>query len=117
MTAAAPLLLTGGLAMHAPTPWIALAALAAMFVLPWLDARGLFDGPREVRHRPRRHVCADCAEPWQPGHACAGWQAAAGREPVVPLQPVDPPAPAPARLRAQLARADRLALPRRERRS
>ncbi len=103
--------------MHAPVPWIALAALAAMFVLPWLDARGLLDGPHEIRHRPRRQVCADCAEPWQPGHACAGWQAVAGREPVVPLQPVDPPAPAPARLRAQLARADRLALPRRERRS
>ncbi len=58
--------------MHAPVPWIALAALAAMFVLPHLDARGLFDGPREIRHRPRRHVCADCAEPWIPGHACTG---------------------------------------------
>jgi hypothetical protein len=103
--------------MHAPVPWIALVAIAAMFVLPWLDSRGLFDGPREIRHRPRRHVCADCAEPWQPGHACAGWQAAAGREPVVPLRPIDPPAPLP--VRVQLTRVDRpgrLALPARERR-
>ena len=102
-------------AVHNPVPWVALAAVAAMFVLPWLDARGLFDGPREIRHRPRRHVCADCAEPWTPGHTCAGWQAAAGREPVVPLRPIDP---AP-RVRAQLTRADqpgRLALPQRERR-
>src|SRR6266498_1299308 len=101
-------------AAHTPVPWVALAALAAMFVLPWLDARGLFDGPRTVRHRPRRHVCVDCAEPWAPGHQCAGWQAVAGREPVVPLHPVDPPAP---RVRGQLARAgqpSRLALPPRE---
>ncbi len=104
--------------MHAPVPWIALAAVAAMFVLPWLDSRGLFDGPRTIRHRPRRHVCADCAEPWQPGHQCAGWQAPAGREPVVPLRPIDPPAPAPLPTRVQLTRPDRprrLALPPRER--
>jgi hypothetical protein len=104
--------------MHAPVPWIALATIAAMFVLPWLDSRGLLDGPHTIRHRPRRHVCADCAEPWQPGHACAGWQAPAGREPVVPLPPIEPPALLP--IRAQLTRADqpgRLALPHRERRS
>ena len=101
--------------MSTPVPWIALAAVAAMFVLPWLDARGLFDGPRTVRHRPRRHVCADCEAPWQPGHQCAVWLEAARREPVVPLHPVDPPAPP---RRAQLVRSDRpgrLALPQRER--
>jgi hypothetical protein len=97
--------------MHAPVPWIALAALAAMFVLPWLDSRGLLDGPRTVRHRPRRHVCAECTEPWQPGHACAGWQAPAGREPVVPLGAVEPPAPAPPPTRAQLTCVDRPARP------
>jgi hypothetical protein len=102
--------------IHTPVPWIALAAVAAMFVLPWLDARGLLDGPGTIRHRPRRHVCADCQAPWQPGHQCAGWQAVAGREPVVPLRLVEPPAPA---ARGQLARADqpgRPALPPRERR-
>jgi hypothetical protein len=103
--------------MRTPVPWMALAAIAAMFVLPWLDARGLIDGPREIRHRPRRHVCADCAEPWQPGHQCTGWQAAAKHEPVVPLTPVEPPASAPLPIRAQLTRADRPgrpALPQRE---
>jgi hypothetical protein len=93
--------------MHTPVPWIAMAAIAAMFVLPWLDARGLFDGPRTIRHRPRRHVCADCAERWAPGHLCTGWQAAAGREPVVPLTPVEPPTLDPLPIRVQLTRADR----------
>jgi hypothetical protein len=95
-------------------PWIALAAVAAMFVLPWLDARGLFDGPRTICHLSRRHLCADCRAPWQPGHQCADWIEAARREPVVPLAPVDPPAP---RVRGQLTRADqpaRPALPQRE---
>ena len=27
--------------MRNPIPWIGLAAIAAMFLLPWLDARGL----------------------------------------------------------------------------
>ncbi|SRR6266540_705686 len=100
--------------MHAPVPWIALAAIAAMFVLPWLDSRGLLDGPRTVRHRPRRHVCADCAEAWQPGHACAGWQPPAGREPVVPLGALE--LPAPARPHVELARLDQgHALPARRR--
>jgi hypothetical protein len=98
--------------MHAPVPWIALAAIAAMFVLPWLDARGLFDGPHTIRHRPHRQVCADCAAPWTPDHQCVGWWAAAVREPVVPLRSVEPPAPP--RLSARLARPDQPALPPRE---
>src|SRR6266540_1999979 len=107
--------------MHTSLPLAGLLAIAAMFVLPWLDARGLFDGPRTCRPRPRRHVCADCAEPWTPGHACAGWQAVAGREPVVPLPGQPPAAPAvdPLPVRVQLTRIDqpgRLALPQRERR-
>jgi hypothetical protein len=106
--------------VHAPVPWVGLVAVVAMFVLPWLDARGLFDGRRTVRHRPRREVCGDCAEPWARGHGCAGWQAPAGREPVVPLGSAEPPARAQGPIRAQLIRADqpgRLALPQRERRS
>jgi hypothetical protein len=104
--------------MSTPVPWIALAAVAAMFLLPWLDARGLFNGPRTICHHPRRHVCADCGSPWTPGHQCAGWLAAAAREPVVPLHPSD--APALPQVRAQLTRTDQPgwpALPRRERRS
>jgi hypothetical protein len=54
---------------HAPTPWVGLAALAAMFLLPFLPA-WLFEGPRTIRHRPQRHVCADCDAPWTYGHVC-----------------------------------------------
>jgi len=102
--------------MTNPIPWIALAAVAAMFVLPWLDARGLFDGPRTIRHWPQRHVCGDCAEPWASGHQCPGWLKAAECEPVVPLHPVEPWSP-PAR--AELPHPDqpeRPALPQPERR-
>jgi hypothetical protein len=45
-----------------------MAAIAAMFLLPWLDARGLLDGPRTIRRRPRREVWADCGASWTPGH-------------------------------------------------
>jgi hypothetical protein len=101
--------------MHTPVPWIGLVAIAAMFLLPWLDARGLLDGPHTIRRRPHREVCADCANPWTPGHQCAGWLEAAAREPVVPLRPVAPP-PAP-RLHAQLTRTDQPAVAPRRRRS
>jgi hypothetical protein len=55
---------------HAPTPWIGLAALVAMFVLPFLPA-WLFEGSRTIKHRPQRHICADCSAPWTRGHVCA----------------------------------------------
>src|SRR6266705_2547289 len=55
--------------MHPPVPWIGLIALIAMFVLPFLPA-WLFEGPRTIRHRPRRHVCGDCNAPWTDGHTC-----------------------------------------------
>jgi hypothetical protein len=92
--------------MRCPVPWIGLAAIAAMFLLPWLDARGLFDGSSIVRRRPRREVCADCGAPWTPGHQCAGWLEAAVREPVVPLRPLPPLPPQ----RVELGRVDRPAL-------
>jgi hypothetical protein len=102
--------------MRTPVPWIGLAAIAAMFLLPWLDARGLLDGPRVIRRRPRRVVCADCDAPWTPGHQCAGWLEAAVREPVVPLQPPPAPPTLPP-LSAQLTRTDQATLPPRRRRS
>lgn len=46
---------------HTPTPWVGLAALLAMFLLPYLSER-LFQGPRTIRH-PRRHLCDDCHPP------------------------------------------------------
>lgn len=55
---------------HVETPWVGLVALVAMFVIPFLPS-WLFEGPRTIRHRPQRHVCADCAAPWTPRHACA----------------------------------------------
>jgi hypothetical protein len=55
---------------HTPTPWIGLAAVVAMFALPFLPA-WLFEGPRTIRHRPQRHVCADCGAGWTSRHACA----------------------------------------------
>jgi len=55
---------------NAPTPWVGLAALVAMFVLPMLP-NWLFEGPRTIKHRPRRHVCADCSAPWTSHHDCA----------------------------------------------
>jgi len=52
------------------TPWIGLVALVAMFVLPFLPS-WLFEGPRTIKHYPRRHVCGDCGAPWIDGHVCA----------------------------------------------
>jgi hypothetical protein len=51
-------------------PWAGLAALVAMFVIPFLPG-WLFEGPRTVKHRPVRHVCAECGAPWTAGHVCA----------------------------------------------
>jgi hypothetical protein len=101
-------------AADVPPPWVGLAAIVAMFLLPWLEARGLLDGPHLVRRRPHREVCGDCGAPWTPDHQCAGWLEAAVREPVVPLQPP----PAPPTLRAELVRSDQPpTLPPRRRRS
>ena len=50
-------------------PWAGLAALIAMFVIPFLP-NWLFEGPRTVKHWPRRHVCGDCKAPWTEGHLC-----------------------------------------------
>jgi hypothetical protein len=71
---------------HVDTPWIGLAALVAMFALPFVPS-WLFEGPRTIKHRPRRHICADCGAAWKDGHVCG----------------VHPPATAK-RLRAHLVR-------------
>ena len=54
--------------LEAPIPWIGLAALAAMFLLPHVDR--LFQGPRTIKHWPRRHVCGDCGGAWTDDHTC-----------------------------------------------
>jgi hypothetical protein len=53
------------------TPWVGIAALVAMFLIPFIPAR-FFEGPRTVKHWPRRHVCGDCGAAWHEGHVCAG---------------------------------------------
>jgi hypothetical protein len=50
-------------------PWVGLAALVLMFAIPFLPS-WLFDGPRTVRHWPRRHVCGACDAPWTADHVC-----------------------------------------------
>jgi hypothetical protein len=52
------------------TPWFGLAALIAMFVIPFLP-NWLFEGPRTVKHWPRRHICGYCNEPWSHQHMCS----------------------------------------------
>jgi hypothetical protein len=84
---------------HSPVPWIGLLALVAMFVIPFLPD-WIFEGPRTVKHWPRRHVCGDCGAAWTSGHVCE----AAEPEPVFPAgayQVVEPEAVLPARARAR----------------
>jgi hypothetical protein len=50
-----------------PTPWIGLAALAAMAVLPLLPTWFL-KGPRRSKHWPREHFCARCDGAWTDEH-------------------------------------------------
>ena len=72
-----------------PTPWVGLAALVLMFLIPFLPS-WLFEGPRTIRHRPRRHVCTDCGAAWSQDHACQ----------------LEATAIAPQRLRGELRRLD-----------
>jgi hypothetical protein len=55
--------------MSHPVPWIGLAAIVAMFILPLLPA-WLFEGPRTSKRYPRRVVCGDCGERWTEDHTC-----------------------------------------------
>lgn len=52
-----------------PIPWVGLAALIAMFAIPFLPD-WLFEGPRTIKHWPRRHVCGEYSAPWIRGHSC-----------------------------------------------
>jgi hypothetical protein len=53
----------------ARVPWIGLTALVGMFIIPHLPS-WIFEGPRTVKHWPRRHVCGVCGAPWTAGHTC-----------------------------------------------
>ena len=52
------------------TPWVGLAAVVAMFVMPFLP-NWLFEGPRTVKHWSHRHICGYCKEPWSRQHMCS----------------------------------------------
>jgi hypothetical protein len=64
-----------------PVPWIGLAALIAMFVLPFLPD-WLFQGSRTTKHWPHRHICGDCHAPWIAGHICTPETTANGHPPI-----------------------------------
>jgi hypothetical protein len=89
---------------HTPTPWVGLAALLAMFLLPYLSAQ-LFEGPRTIRHWPRRHICGDCNAPWTDDHTCPPAQ----REAVPPLRGelrrLNPPAQLERRPKVRISRS------------
>ena len=70
------------------TPWLALVALIAMFLLP-LVPEWLFEGPRKVKHWPRQHVCGRCDEPWIDGHVCGSDRRAAPASVPVELRRLD----------------------------
>jgi len=56
--------------LDSPIPWAGIAALVAMLIVPFLPS-WLFEGPRTIRHWPRRHICGDCGATWTDGHTCA----------------------------------------------
>jgi hypothetical protein len=84
---------------RSPIPWIGLLALVAMFVIPFLPD-WIFEGPRTVRHWPRRHVCGACGSAWTRGHICEMGEP----EPATPVRPERRAKPTPAlaaRMRAR----------------
>jgi hypothetical protein len=76
---------------HTPIPWVGLAALTAMFILPFLPD-WLFEGPRTIKHRPRRHICGDCNAPWTDEHRCPPEVSQAGSSLHGQLRRLQPPA-------------------------
>jgi hypothetical protein len=84
---------------RSPVPWIGLLAVVAMFVIPFLPD-WIFEGPRTVKHWPRRHVCGACGAAWARGHVCEVGEP----EPVRLVRPerrANPKPMLPARVRAR----------------
>jgi hypothetical protein len=91
-----------------PVPWVGLLALVAMFVIPFLPD-WIFEGPRTVRHWPRRHVCGECGADWTAGHVCDGDLGLV--HPVGQERPAEPEPVPPARGRVRGRAGSRSALP------
>lgn len=51
------------------TPWIGLAAVVVMFVLPFVPDWP-FEGPQTIKHRLRRRICGQCNARWTDRHVC-----------------------------------------------
>jgi hypothetical protein len=88
---------------HTPIPWVGLAALAAMFLIPMLPD-WLFEGPHTIKHRPRRHVCADCNAPWTDDHTCHAQTSQEGPPLHAELRRLAPPAELQQRPAARISR-------------
>lgn len=88
---------------HTPTPWVGLAALLAMFLLPYLPD-WLFEGPRTIRHWPRRHICGDCNTPWTDDHTCTPVESEARSTLRGELRRLDPPAELERRPKVRISR-------------
>jgi len=86
-----------------PVPWIGLAALAAMFLLPLLPD-WLFEGPRTTKHWPHRHICGDCGAPWTDGHSCPHGEPELGPPLQGELRRLDAPAELKPRPKVPLSR-------------
>jgi hypothetical protein len=86
-----------------PIPWVGLAALAAMFVLPLLPD-WLFEGPRTSKHWPQRHICGDCGAPWTDDHTCPLGKRAPGPPLGGELRRLDQPAELEHRPRVPISR-------------
>jgi hypothetical protein len=86
-----------------PIPWVGLAALAAMFLLPLLPD-WLFEGPRTSKHRPHRHICRDCGAPWTDDHSCSPVESEAGPPLRGELRRLHPPAELDRRVKVSIRR-------------
>jgi hypothetical protein len=86
-----------------PTPWVGLAALLAMFLLPLLPD-WLFEGPRTFKHRPPRHICSDCGAPWTDEHTCTPAESETGLPLRGELRRLAPPAELERRPKARITR-------------
>jgi hypothetical protein len=86
-----------------PIPWVGLAALAAMFLLPLLPG-WLFEGPRTSKHWPHRHICGDCGAPWTDRHVCSPTEREAGPPLWGELRRLGPPAQLERRPEVRIAR-------------
>jgi hypothetical protein len=86
-----------------PIPWVGLAALAAMFLLPLLPD-WLFEGPRTSKHWPHRHICGDCGAPWTDDHTCPRTERAPGPPLRGELRRLDPSAELDRRVKVPIRR-------------